>query len=574
MTHHTAHHPRALPARILAAFSAAGDRQKLYDRLAWIALAGLVVLVAWTFRDYGISNDEEVQHVYGEKLLAYYLTGFADTSAFDYKNLFLYGGLFDIVAAALAQIVPMDAYDLRHLLSGLIGVLGIAGTWRLTRLLAGPRAGLLALLLLALAAPWYGAMFNHTKDVPFAVAMLWTVHFGCRAALEMPRPRLLTVAGLGLALGAGLGLRVGALISGAYILAVLVLWLATTSRHSPRVVVRDMAIIAARLAPALVIAYALMAFAWPWSVFSPLNPLYALEAFSRFTYEVKDLFDGQVMKMYEVPAIYLPVYLAIKLPLSVLVGFAVAAFYAGLWLIRRPSLSEWWGRSPFVVVALAALLPVIYFVITVPPVYTGIRHFLFVVPPMVALAAIGYDRLIDVIARFDWRPRAAVASAFVLVASVQAGEMVLLHPLEYVSYNALVGGVKGARGKWSMDYWANTVPEAIAELSALVEKEFRNGAVPRQRYLVGACVEPISVKAHLPPYLAFTRDWEAAHFFISPTHMNCDRLVRGQVIAEIKRLDTVLAVVKDRRALIPPAPAGAPAGDAAPAPVVTFAFDP
>ena len=81
----------------------------------------------------------------------------------------------------------------------------------------------------------------------------------------------------------------------------------------------------------------------------------------------KDLFDGQVMKMYEVPAIYLPVYLAVKLPLSVLGGFAVAAFYAGLWLLRRPSVFEWWNRSPFVVVALAALLPVIYFVITVPP---------------------------------------------------------------------------------------------------------------------------------------------------------------------------------------------------------------
>lgn len=574
MTQHPSQAGPARPARILAALSVPAEHDRLYDRLAWLALAVLVVLVAWTFDDYGISNDEEVQHIYGAKLLAFYLTGFADTSAFDYKNLFLYGGLFDIIAVALAEIVPMDAYDLRHVLSGLIGVLGIAGTWRLARLLAGPRAGLIALLLLALTAPWYGAIFNHTKDVPFAVAMLWTVYFNCRVAMELPRPRFGTVVGFGLALGAGLGLRVGALISGAYLTLVLLLWLVTTSTRAPRIVFRDLVIIAVRLAPALVIAYGFMAFAWPWSVFSPLNPLYALEAFSRFTHEVSTLFNGEVMQMYEVPAIYIPIYLAIKLPLSVLGGFAVAAVYAVLWMLRRRGLAEWWKTGPFVIVALAALLPIVYFVITVPPVYTGIRHFLFVVPPIVVLAGIGFDRLIDAVARLNWRPRVAMAVACALVTALQAREMVILHPFEYVSYNALVGGLKGARGKWSTDYWANTVPEAIEELSAQVEKEFRSGVIPRQRYLVAACAEPLSVTAHLPPYFDFTRNWEIAHFFISPTSIGCDRLVRGQVIAEIKRLDTVLAVVKDRRSLVPVAALTERQPPAEPVPIVAIAFDP
>lgn len=551
-----------------------GDTARLYDRLAWLALALLAALVAATFQDYGISNDEEVQHIYGEKLLAFYLSGFADMSAFDYKNLFLYGGLFDIVAAALAAIVPLDAYDLRHLLSGLIGVLGIAGAWRLGRRLAGPRTGLLALALLALTAPWYGAMFNHTKDIPFAVAMLWTVHFACKAAQELPRPGWLTVLGLGIALGAGLGLRVGALISGVYLAAVLALWLAASRRRSPQAILRDLATIAIRLTPALAIAYGLMAFAWPWSVFTPLNPLYALEAFSRFTYEVSTLFDGEVLKMYEVPAIYIPVYLAIKLPFSVLAGFAIAAGFAGSWMLRRHDLPDWWNNRGLIIVALAALVPVIYFVITVPPAYTGIRHFLFVVPPIAVLAAIGYDRLLIALAATGWRPRAALVSALGIAAAQQAAEMAALHPLEYVSYNAFVGGLKGARGKWATDYWANTVPEAIAALADHVEGEFRSGAIPRQRYLVAACVEPISVRAHLPPYLEYTPDWEAAHFFISPTHIGCDRLVRGHVLAEVKRLDTVLAVVKDRRALVPvPRVADLPRPSPS-RPAVTMAFEP
>ena len=69
-----------------------------YDRLALPLLLLLSALVMLTFRDYGISNDEEVQNVYGRLLLSFYTSGFTDWSAFHYKNLFLYGGLFDLVA--------------------------------------------------------------------------------------------------------------------------------------------------------------------------------------------------------------------------------------------------------------------------------------------------------------------------------------------------------------------------------------------------------------------------------------------------------------------------------------------
>ena len=70
---------------------------KTSDLLAVAMAAALAVLVLATFRDYGISNDEEVQHVYGQKLLDFYLSGFADRSAFEYRNLYLYGGFFDMV---------------------------------------------------------------------------------------------------------------------------------------------------------------------------------------------------------------------------------------------------------------------------------------------------------------------------------------------------------------------------------------------------------------------------------------------------------------------------------------------
>jgi hypothetical protein len=190
-----------------------------WDAAALLGAAVLVMLVFFTFRQYGISNDEEVQNVYGKRLLSFYLSGFADDSAFTYKNLYLYGGLFDMAAVALEAVLPFDPYDTRHLLSGLIGVLGIAGVWLLARRLATPRAAVLAGLLLALTGPWYGGMFNHTKDVPFAAGMVWALYFLCRIIEELPRPQPGRVLVFGVAVGLSLGLRVGGVCRATGILA-------------------------------------------------------------------------------------------------------------------------------------------------------------------------------------------------------------------------------------------------------------------------------------------------------------------------------------------------------------------
>jgi len=50
--------------------------------------------------------------------------------------------------------------------------------------------------------------------------------------------------------------------------------------------------------------------------------------------------------------------------------------------------------------------------------------------------------------------------------------------------------------------------------------------------------------------LEWTRDWDRADFFITPTHMNCDRAFGGRVVATVERLGVVIGVVKDRRALM------------------------
>ena len=87
----------------------------IYDLASWIALLSLIVIALATFDDYAISNDEGVQHHYGELIIAYYKSGFTDQSLFKLDNLYLYGGLFDVSLILLGYILPFDQNELRHL---------------------------------------------------------------------------------------------------------------------------------------------------------------------------------------------------------------------------------------------------------------------------------------------------------------------------------------------------------------------------------------------------------------------------------------------------------------------------
>ena len=167
-----------------------------FDIATSALLAALIVLALWTFRDYAISNDEGVQHHYGELILNYYASGFKDQSVFNFENLYLYGGLFDIIVVSLSHLVPIDPYDLRHILCALIGIAGIGVTAATARSVAGPRAGLFAAIALAVCGAWYGTMFNHTKDIPFAAAMMGATLFLIRIGRRLPSPALSRCPGL------------------------------------------------------------------------------------------------------------------------------------------------------------------------------------------------------------------------------------------------------------------------------------------------------------------------------------------------------------------------------------------
>src|SRR5262245_54317510 len=99
------------------------------DRLAVAVLAALTLIAALTFRDYGLGWDDYTHAEYGDLLLALYGSGFRDTRALSFVNLYYYGGGFDMVAALAAKISPFDLFETRRLIGAVVGLIGLCTTW-------------------------------------------------------------------------------------------------------------------------------------------------------------------------------------------------------------------------------------------------------------------------------------------------------------------------------------------------------------------------------------------------------------------------------------------------------------
>lgn len=96
----------------------------------WAGAAIIGFLIVRFATDAGITYDEQLQVDYGELILDWYRSGFTNQAALHYRNLYLYGGLFDAPAQLLARLSPLGVYETRHLLVACIAAVGIVATWK------------------------------------------------------------------------------------------------------------------------------------------------------------------------------------------------------------------------------------------------------------------------------------------------------------------------------------------------------------------------------------------------------------------------------------------------------------
>jgi len=319
----------------------------------------------------------------------------------------------------LKNILPPDsAYNL---LGILWGVLGIGILYVFMKQAFSSRVALLSTLFLALLPRYFGDMHNNMKDIPSAVIfavnmwLLWRL-----AKFKRPIDLLWAVFAFAVAFNVK--------INSIFIPVIFFVWLLLQRSFS-------------KLLSFYFLLAPLAAFGM-WSLFwqHPITQLWhAYRTFGIGTNNIEVLLNGSwYCSGSSVPWYYPFWYLAITTPLPILFFF-----FIGLFTKHSPSK---------LLLLLWLFLPITRYLLPSVGVIDGVRHFEEVLFPIAAIAAIGMSQI---------KPIRLMNSLALLLSCYLLFTIFSYHPYQITYFNELVGGVKGAFGKYDLDYWGTSQKAAV-----------------------------------------------------------------------------------------------------------------
>jgi hypothetical protein len=202
-------------------------------------------------------------------------------------------------------------------------------------------------------------------------------------------------------------------------------------------------------------------------------------------------------------------------------------------------------KTILLMLTLAATLPLAIAMVKRPALYNGIRHFIFVIPPMTVLAGVAFAKGMNWLKdnRVSWQPVALAIFIFGLM--LPLAEMIRLHPYQYTHFNHIAGTVRGADDRFMLDYWGLAFKQASDSLhEQLAEKQ---EVPPRGRkWKVAVCGPQRPAQVALGPDFTIGWDSHAADFAMTLGEFYCKGLT-APLMVEIKRDDVVFARVYDIR---------------------------
>jgi len=477
--------------------------------VAGTLLLGIALVVGLaTAADYGVTIDEFNANDYGPKALAWYTSGFSDRSHFETVEfpLWYYGPWFQMLTAAVQALNLADPLTVRHAMTFLVGLTGLAALLPIARLSVGRWAGPVALAICLLTGYLYGNLFFAPIDVPFLAAMGWAT-LAIIVMAQATVPSWAATAGVGIATGLAIATRTGGIILHAYMIGALALCALEASVLKGWAARKELVGIAVRGLSTIVIAWIVAIALWPWLQIG--NPFVQFKTAYLFFAKIPTSFEfahwGEQVTTTDLPWSYIPEQWLARLPIGFLVSLAVAVvFGAGIAIsLLRLSVVRWQRHGPaglrgplrllarsrsVLIVWVAAAAPILFLIVEHATLYDGIRHTLFVIPMLALIAGWAIVRL------FHLLGRAGIAAAIlaILYAGGELQNLVMLHPLEYVATNRIAGRIAGSYGRFDLDYWSAAATEALRRLETRLDKEAIAGStlpsiqicIPYREYMV------------------------------------------------------------------------------------------
>ncbi len=510
-----------------------------YEYIPIASLIALCLLAGiFTAKDYGESWDETQIFDYAHySMQAYqYILHPNDLSLF-VRDFNYYGPAYfmiaDISSRFINQLIPaISIITTRHFVYFFTSLTGILVLYLLSRRWMSKWAAFGASLLFTSQPLIWGHSFINPKDIPFMVFFLISVYLGLLMIDAAPNSKWKWVVLAGIILGLTISMRVVAPLAGFLVLMYGLL-------KFPRKTIT--------IAPFYFLIAGIATFlTWPYLWKVGIGGFFeSLKLMSKFPYKGQILFMGDLYFANQLPRRYFPTLLGLQLtePALILIGIGLMV---SLWSFIKKEKKE-----PILLFAGWFLVPTLWVVLSRSPLYDNARQLLFLWPPLFILAGLGIDRLTPFI------KLPLLRSAFLIVMILPGiYASVDLYPYEYIYYNSLVGGVRGAYRKFELDYWDVSFRESMDYINKAslprtgiivigashVAKEYA-----RSDLSIGVLTEQYS----RPDLSIFVLDKTSLSkgsysFILASTRSNEDltRYTTSDVVFTVKRDDSVLAYVK------------------------------
>ena len=480
----------------------AGFKQTLSSRhspfivylLVCISVGGLC------FQTYGASWDEP--NFYDYAAAAPYAYSIHDrlSGQFELEKSFgplpeahkMYGTAYLLIAGGLVKILTsafqIGWYESWHYINFLSFMLGILFFYLLCLRWLSSRGAFTATLLFSTQPVLWGHAFINPKDIPFMSFFILAVYLGFRGMDQAVKtmiqvrkgsPLLLRQLWFTLPAGIAVGLLTSIRILGPFAGVLIAIYAALKYGRKTVLAILSMGIIA------LLVNYLTWPYLWE-------NPVQSYRDVFKYMSDnpviLSVLFKGVFYHSNNLPYTYFPVTLLISFT-----EFIVPLFLLGLAVIlyKKSFIQmEWQSLLP---VLLWFFLPFFYIVTFRPALYDGLRHFIFILPPVFVCAGFALERLLFWIKR-TW------LKVFIMVILLFPGidGITRLFPYEYTYYNAFIGGTGGAFRRFETDFWLTCYKEALQGIRQLKPEASKIFVFRNPRLAAEYAPENLSIKDLAP----------------------------------------------------------------------------
>lgn len=442
-------------------------KSKLIKLLVFLVVPLIFFFVSLlTINDYGETTDEKFDQHIGE--FYYY-----DWSKKEYDGLIKrfiplqrnYGPLFDTIVVASNDILhkklniiknPVASY---HFPVIVVSTTAIAIVFLFAYYEWGAAAATLASLTLSFMPRFIGHSQNNLKDTPTMTFFALTVFFFYSAT---KKKNLIFYIFAGIFLGLTYAIKINALI----ILPIVCFWWLTDRLTDQKLILQETKKFFGYLLLSAGIAFITILIVWPYYRYNPAARF--VETYHTFKEHVWNeyvLYLGQHYQGHDIPWHYPLVMFGVTTPVFYLLMLGAGGFFATYEICSK-------GRSKSVLLLLIywLILPCLTQVLSGAPMYDGIRHFLVILPPMAILIGFSIWRL----GWFIWKLLTLnkkhllckkililLYCFFILFNFTRLFYInIRFHPYEVVYFNELIGGVKGAKGMFDLEYWGHSLKYA------------------------------------------------------------------------------------------------------------------